>query len=387
MSRKTHTSLYFADDKDVYDLLSSSKLRLSSKRLVLIARKRGIILPMEDRDELAKYISLLPFDFAQMSDLVEAVSSKDRDERKSIVDYDGAASTDEMICYLEKLKTERSARFAEVYTIVKLTSERISVEVKYSELDYSKTRLFQRQPREIIIEVEKTPTGFQLRHDATERAKQILDNLAQLMNGTKVREIEIKHLSTAAARTQFFISLIKNIKGFTLENVTTANCSKMPDVNASKGEEFEDGELISEEETQLKESLAAVVRNIKMSGILVHMSPEFKLAQQKGLYVNHIVWVSSEERRKVVFEAGFGDENHEGQFRYDIRGVYERKSDGQYRKTRTSAKLGEKLALLKLIEEGAQKSLEQSKTEPLDGVASVTPASSVSPLALSADGA
>lgn len=351
--------------------------------MALLARKRGIILSSDDsREDLAKYLSLLTFDYRQMCELVDFASNKEREDRKSLTTFEATSKIEDIASAAEKLKSDRGPRHGEVYNITQVSSTRIMIEIKYSELDYSKTRLSQRQPREIKIEIDLVKDGFQTRYDANERARQIVQDFAALMAGAVPQEIVLKSLTTAAGRTQFFINLIKGIKGFKLDNVTTARCSLMPSADSSALDD-EDEELLSEERSHLEEKLTSTIKNIQLSGDLVHSSDEFVSAKDKGLYVNHLVWTSSEQKRKVIFEAGFGDENHEGEFRYDIRGIYERKADGQYRRTKASVKLGEKLPLLKLIEAAAEDALKvalvEQSTRTTTGAGTVTVATPGAP--------
>jgi hypothetical protein len=56
MSKKVLHALYFADDKDIYDLLAAARQRLTPQKLVDIARTRGLLLsPSDDRDALVAY--------------------------------------------------------------------------------------------------------------------------------------------------------------------------------------------------------------------------------------------------------------------------------------------------------------------------------------------
>ena len=86
-------SKYYAEDKDVFDLLKSSSLTFA--RLLKIARDRGIyISETESRDAVINYISELPFSWPQLSALMAEMESEDKEDKFSFLQIEDQSTTD-----------------------------------------------------------------------------------------------------------------------------------------------------------------------------------------------------------------------------------------------------------------------------------------------------
>src|ERR1700731_938571 len=73
---------YCATDKEIYDLLMSSKRKISDIVMLTLARDRGILYsPKESRDELASKLSLLTHGFHDLSVLIEQRELSTRGEK------------------------------------------------------------------------------------------------------------------------------------------------------------------------------------------------------------------------------------------------------------------------------------------------------------------
>ena len=79
MSKFDYPSRYYADDKDVCDLLSEPKF--NPKRLLRIARARGIFLSAElSKKTLIEYITRLPFSWSDLIQLIKSIETEEKDD-------------------------------------------------------------------------------------------------------------------------------------------------------------------------------------------------------------------------------------------------------------------------------------------------------------------
>ncbi|MDC0721480.1 hypothetical protein [Nannocystis bainbridge] len=79
MGKRVAEGMIFADDKDVKDLLLSSKL--GKQRLLQLAQGRGIILPKEDsREQIIAAIARMSHSWIQLSEILDQTSTLERSE-------------------------------------------------------------------------------------------------------------------------------------------------------------------------------------------------------------------------------------------------------------------------------------------------------------------
>src|SRR5690606_13297245 len=95
------------------------------------------------------------------------------------------------------------------------------VNVNYTEIDHSKTRLIQRTKKEAGIEFYIENDKTRVRMPSNEKAKQIVDSLktkleAKKKSQIKAIQIDLSEFNSAESRTRFFTSLITKLKDFTL---------------------------------------------------------------------------------------------------------------------------------------------------------------------------
>lgn len=377
MAKRTIQANYFADDKDVYDLLVGAKKRLTVQKLLEIARGRGIILSVSDRrddrdrDALIEQLARLPFGWHELNALINATDTAERVERMTSREFSVSIDSRRLNDALNAVRDIRAAR-GETYQIVSTHSGKsLRVTVGYSELDTNKTRLAQRTKREFTLDFDLTSEAVKVRHQDQPRASEVLDDLvtaiAQQMTAPTQRQIELTGVHDAASRTNFFLELIRGIDGFSLEDVKRVKLSKFRnEVSVGISDEDDDDEDDTRENytgvSPDEASYITTVKEIALKGDGLLQSREYaRITSVHDFFVCAITWTSVEDSPEGVrteFEAGFADPERGTGFSYALRGVYGRKQDGAHRKTKSTAAFDERGRLHRLLEGAASKAMD-----------------------------
>jgi hypothetical protein len=142
---------YCATDKEIYDLLMSSRQRMNESALHDMAKSRGIFFsPQDSRETLASQLALLPHDYDALTEVIGQSENPNRAEKVTSFTLN------------TKLTKEDIKLVCDTYTAMvapgneKVIShsdgqDKYVMQVKYSEIDYSKTTLLQRRNREADI--------------------------------------------------------------------------------------------------------------------------------------------------------------------------------------------------------------------------------------------
>lgn len=356
---KFQPSKYYADDKDIHDILSSAKI--STKRLLSLCRERGIFISEEStREELVHYMSKLPFSWLQMQQVMAEVAREDREEKITACKIETSAPLEQMEQAIQKVKDARGEALAENYTVTETKEGKLQVKVSYTEPDFQKARLIQRREREATIEIEKSGTHFQVRHTQNDKTNTIVSEiLAQLTPDNAdakpvKRSIELSGIRNHAHRTQFFINLMGGMEGYQLREVKDLKVDRMAD-EVPTPEEAEDPETD-------KNALKAIVRKVALSGENILISPQYQQLAKDGFFISKAIWTSAEtagKGRLFEFEAEFKDAEKATNFAYQIRGVYDRDKDGELTKVRRELSEDEKSGVKTQLEGAAYESVEK----------------------------
>lgn len=356
-------SKYYADDKDVHDILSSPKL--SPKALIALCRERGIFLSEESlRDELVHYASMLPFSWTQIQEVMAAVQREDREEKITTCKIDVGANVDEVRQAIELVRDIRKEPRSEHYSITQGKDGRVKIKVNYTEPDFQKARLIQRREREVVLEVEKKGAQYEVRHTQNERANEIITQILEQLTPANSEQkpvrssIELSGVKNHEHRTQFFVNLIGEMEGFQLREVRDLkvdHLEKDPGVPAASDED-------EVKEKFEREQLRSLVRKVALSGENILISPQYQQLAKDGFFISKAVWTSVETvgaGRLFEFEAEFRDAANAANFAYQIRGVYNRNQDGEIESTKSELSEAEKSMLKDCLEATAYGAVER----------------------------
>lgn len=391
MSKKVHYPLYFAEDKDVFDLLESSKRTFDNNRLIQIARKRGIVLSAStSRDNLVQYLSRLTWGWSQIQGLVALTESRDRPEKVANETVTTKLDPAKMQEAALAVKKERSEKSDEVYSIHKGDDDKVTIKVSYTDFEPSRTRLSQRVQKDLLMEIEKTDEGYVFRHNANERGREIVSKIIEKLPRDQDKAVVPERISLAgikdpAKRTEFFLHLMQNLQGFKLVNVTSVSVDRVAteenehssfesevghfssedqekseyDLEPSEEDSEEDLEEDLEETVEETAAMLSVVRKVALHGENLLSSPQFNQLKSDRFFLSRAVWRSSETRQsgnELDFEADFEDAKNCSAFRYNVLGIYSRKTRGsqEIKKTRTAVLASDRAQYLTLIEKAAK---------------------------------
>lgn len=347
-----NTLMYCATDNEIYEVLMSSKQKITEAVVLELAKDRGVFYSSRDsRETLVEMLSLLPHDYHDLSIILDHREHAGRAEKITSVTLNAVLSIDD-IKEVSKEYKEQSPQDEKVLTHQSGTNQYV-VKVQYSEIDHSKTRLIQRKLKEadieFIVEGEKTT----IRMPANEKAKQIFNGLKNRLDSRKKADIptamiELSEFGTAEPRTSFFTSLISSLPGFKLDNVTSV---KVEPINKNGDDDALDLEDDQDKE-QAKQEALALVKKVALAGESLLASDEYQALQRKGFFITSIIWRAKQTTIPypiVEFEAAF-EEPHAGKgFKYSVRGALNF-VEGEYTKTLRPISNEDKQKFLSLIE-------------------------------------
>ena len=372
------TLQYCATDKEIFDALMSAKQKIGEKVLLELAKDRGIFYsPKDTREDLVSAISLLPHDFHDLNTLLEQREHSGRQEKLTSVTLPVALTVDEIKEVIKEYTADSPAD--ERVTHHGKGADQVVVNVKYSEVDYGKTRLVQRTPKEAGIEFHVEADKTVIRMPSNDRIKGVFDKLKDRLDNKKKTDIpairiEIGEFQSPAIRTEFFTSLISDLKGFQLSNVTSVKVEKLKQAQTEEELDLDD----DQDTEEAKQEALALVKNVALKGETLLASEEYQSLSKKGFFITSIIWRSRLAKPSypiVEFEAAFEEPFLGKGFKYFVRGAYNM-VDKQYTKTVRPVEPEDKEKYLSLIEETAAATIaalrkkvdaEVAKKEPIPG--------------------
>jgi hypothetical protein len=351
--------LYFATNKEIHDLLFSAKQKVTEAVLLELLRDRGIFCsPAESREALVQYLSLLPHDYADVCGVLERRETSKRGEKTATISLNTELSPDEL---KEIVSEYQKAEVQEIVRSHKKSESEFVMSVTYSEFDYSKTRLLQRQDRDAELVFTKIGGRTEIRIPATDRARAMVDKLRERIEAHKkaavqIEEIELTGLTLAEARTTFFTRLISSLPDFPLMTVSRLRVAHSPD-----DQEDDTFDMDGDEVDDAEEKMLGVVENVALSGENLVASEMYQELKDKGFFITSITWRAKQKGHPYAIiecDAGFEDRQAGKKFRYSVHGALKFKN-GAYTKNIRPVSEAEKSSLLAMIETTARAVLAQ----------------------------
>lgn len=341
----------YATDQEIYDLLMSGKQKITETVLYKIASSRGIFYsPKSSRDDLAMCVAILPHDYCDLKELVDSRESAKRGEKTTSVVLNTQLDTEALrsaIChYQDSYSTEG------VSSQLK-GRDAMVMNVSYDEIDHSRTRLIQRQEKELEIEITREENGITVRMPANEKARKVVEHLKSQLESIKrveikTDEIELSHLLTPIERTSFFISLIRGFEDYHRVTVSNLKVALYPSSDSNNSIDIE----ANEDEENAGEEILSYVRHVDLNGHNVIASDVYHGLQHSGYFIAGIKWESeqkSEPYHKILFDVQFENRQECKGFRYAVR-YKPRLVKGNYAADFKTFRNGENAPLFRLIE-------------------------------------
>lgn len=356
---------FYATDKDIFDLLACAKQKLTEGVLREVARDRGIFFsPHDGRDDLVEAISQLPFTLNELIDLMDRRETSRRSENTTSITLDADISVDELKSAVREYKDDVGA--TEKVGVHQKGGTGLVLNVGYDDMDYSRTRLIQRQRRDATIEFVKQDGKTIVRLPASEKSKRIVEDLTGRIESRRRapitrQAIELDPSFTTDERTTFFTRLISEIPNHKLYGVT--NLKIAPSVRPES--DIDAIDLDEDERAEASSQMLIVVRSMALNGENLIASKEYQSLRNRGFFITSITWKA---RRTAVpydvahLHAEFEDGEVGKGFKYSVKGAY-RFQQGSYTKTVRPINNDEREILYVLMEETARKVLLDMQVE------------------------
>jgi hypothetical protein len=351
---------FFATDKDIFDLLASAKQKLTENVLREIARERGIFYsPNDSRESLAETLSLLPFTLNELVELMNRRETSRRNEKTTTITLDAKIEADDIKAVISEYQEEVGPT-EKVNSHFKGANE-VVLNVEYDEMDYSRTRLIQRQRHDATIQFVQQDGKTVVRLPASEKSQRIVEDLTSRLESRKKavvpREvIELDADFDADERNAFFTRLMSDLPGHKLKSVTNLRISpsKRPETDVDDEEDLDE-----EEREAANREMLVIVRSMALTGENLMASEEYQALRKRGFYITAITWRA--DQTSIPYDAPhlhaeFADGEAGTGFKYSVKGVF-RFQEGNYTQTARPVDDVEREKLLGLLESTARRVL------------------------------
>lgn len=352
-------SLYSVSDKAIFDAIHQSKV--TNPELKSIFLSRGTIASSKtNREKLAEYFSLFPHSYFDYQKLSELLGTNTRREKNTSVLLEQKLSSDVVETAINDLIKDIEYFGGHCELSSSDSGQAYNINVSYREFNYRNSEFRQITNKEANISIESTQNGFIIRHPQNNtvdewKAMLIAKLEAEEGQDIEVREISLRHIDKHSLITDFFTTLINDISGFELKDVTDVFVYHPKD--ESSDESNDDTSDIPDEEVELGTHISKAA----LKGQNVLRSEVLNDFYDKEFYISKVVWRSkvkgSVDEDLYEFEAQFSDPENKEQFSYLSKGFYSYLAQGQYTKNRKAFTADEERRVNKSIEAAAQRSL------------------------------
>lgn len=355
MKHRFGPSLYFANDKVIFDSLNQHSVSVDLIRELL--SERGIIVSSSTpKEDLAKYFSRLTADFFDHKSIAIKLGRVAKHERITASELTGKITNSDILESLNLLK-EKLEREGNTVTI-SVNGGQITALISYEHIDYTRIDLRQVEPRDAVIEFTKEAAGHYLvrstqNSDIDPIVEGVVASLRTSAGGDlATSRVNMEGIADPAKRTQFFEKMIKDIEGYIFSTVTEAYCFK------PKVSETESGDDATGEPGELESS--PYVEKVSLRGEGVNRSFVIKDLYKKGYYIVKTGWrVRLKDKiDSDIFEleAQFSKPESFTGFSYRVKSVII-VDEGKVTSKKRSAKSDEQDMLFRLIEQAAKRAL------------------------------
>ncbi|MBX4961371.1 hypothetical protein [Rhizobium binae] len=351
----------FATDKDLFDLLIAPRQKITERIMLELARDRRIFCSSRaSRHELADYISSLPHDFQDVAGLIEKGEASTRNERTTFVTVEAEGISEADIrAALNAYKT--SVGTSERVTAPPSGAGVVLANIEYSEFDYSRTHLLQRQNKSAGIEFRLEDGQVRVRLPSTERAQEIVAaivfELERNKRSTFARSgISVSHLKPEL-RSRFFLNLMRRMDGYRADTVTRlkVSSSNSSEIEDADGEDVIDG---------ASAEMLHLVKNVALTGQNLLASAEYRQLAESGFFITSMTWRASQQvapHDKIQFDVSFEDGEAGTGFRYLVR-VAQKSTRDTYPQSFRLPTDARKKELFQTIEQTAHAALAELET-------------------------
>ena len=308
-----------ATDKDIFDLLISSKQRLTEKNLSEMFIGRGLIMSREtDRFALCETISQMPHDRKSLLYMIEMREAASRLEKRAFTELAIALTSSEIDAAVNAYS--RAPGIADKITVQWRRAKGAFFNVEYDETDYSKTRLMQTQKRDAGIEITSENGITTIRMPSTDKADDIVAGIVTEIEKIKLQKVEQGNISlsgmSAQARTEFFIRLIRGIPGYRLISVVSMKVASELPVDELTAD------LDIETDGDVGQEFLSKVNKVAMSGHNLLQTEEYQTLLRNGFFLTAVSWRAEQIERPndvLQFDISFKNGSEGTGYRFNAK--------------------------------------------------------------------
>ena len=177
--------LYYATDKDLFDALFSARQHFSETTLRGLARTRGLYFSKEeDRLTLTDALSKLIFGFVEVKEIQKESERAGRGEKTASFRVKTALTLGEIKTITSEFVEAAGASGESVSSVVRGESG-FALDIRYNELDLSRTTLRQLQRRQATIEVKTVDGETVISYPSTEKAAAYAKSISKRINSVQ----------------------------------------------------------------------------------------------------------------------------------------------------------------------------------------------------------
>jgi hypothetical protein len=325
--------LYSVSDKAIFDAINNSKV--TNQEVFDLFFSRGILISKETkRRDLAEYYSRLTHGYHDFQMLYETLGTTTRREKSTSCDISNTVSKDQLTNASEELCKKINSEGNRADSNI-LPNGDIEIVIRYSKLHLEKSELRQTVNREAVLIIESHKEGFTLRTPLNEDASGWKEDLLQKIQAESSEvvtfgEITLEHIQAHELRTEFFTTLIQNIGGNILHDVTDVYVYHPKAPGGEKDPDFP-----SDSDDEVDFGVHITKASLKGEGVL--QSEELNGLYEKGFYIWKIVWRCKEPivgSDMIECEAQFANPAACADFSYITKGFYRYKTLGVYNTNR-----------------------------------------------------
>lgn len=349
---------YYYNDKELYDGLLSSQRRMNTNALRQLALSRGILFSGTlSREDMCDSLATICHDYYSLEEISQRLAVTQRRTRcsRAALPVESTLTVDQVGDVLRQIKDEYSDDEGSVVTIQKVGDASYSVNLKYMDVDLSRTSLRQKVPRDAEFVVDVDAAGLLVRAPSTDKGAELVGKLQEQVSvktGEDVEQdvIELVGVSDPAERTQFFIDLLDSIPSMPKETV----------IQVKVASEALDGNANPIDVEDIADGYAGILR-AQLDGGNILMTDEYRRLKDSGFFIAVVRWYAKDSVTDhiVEFVAGFKDQENSQGFYYDAASI-KLKRDGGHSQAR-SLRDADRTYYLKRIEEGASESFNSLK--------------------------
>jgi hypothetical protein len=370
MPKYTLLSRVYLGDEELYELLSPKNV--PRRELLRAARRLGFVFSEKSREQdVRSALSLLPSSWPLVSGVLKSIEKPDREERKTSVHVLNCDKKTDVAEIIKKTQTARAEKFSEFYNPVKVDEKTYKVDVTYTEVDYSRAVVYQRQEKQLTVEITKDGDKVSFIHSANDRAMHIVNELKSKLIfkenvAPEIQRISLQAVRDPSVRTRFFTELIKSLDGYKYLNATQLNVDRRfpSEETENEGDEVDDEseEVVATASTKrVSEKIKGLVHQVALRGEQVLADELYQTVEKSGYYISNISWSCKktiDPRYGIDCVAGFKDPIQADAFSFDVVRAWQYKSGAPDEEETLRTTEPERRKLNRLLEASALKAFD-----------------------------